>query len=155
MTTTLCDRCRTPPSHVLTARSLDRRFGHNAGSIRLFVSFRAVALARHPGPALAAFKGVLPREMGMVLADPAQAETIGTVWFHRGSEARGPCSKIAGIPRAIDHGLRNMGRIRKTPGHHSRSGCFPADGQADCEQFPTWRISARSRRSSVNSPLWS
>jgi PleD family two-component response regulator len=38
----------------------------------------------------------------------------------------------------------------KTPGHHSRSGCFPADGQADREQFPTWRISPRSRRSSVN-----
>ena len=70
------------------------RFGrHYAGSIRLFVSHRAVALAGHTGPALAALKRVLPRKMGMVLADPPQAETIGTIGFHRGSEARGPCSK--------------------------------------------------------------
>jgi CheY-like chemotaxis protein len=62
--------------------------------------------------------------MGMVLADPAQAETTGTVEFHRGSEARGPAPNIAGIPRAIDNGPWNMGRIRKTPGLHSRSGCF-------------------------------
>jgi hypothetical protein len=65
------------------------------------MGYRAVALAWHPGPALAALRRVLPRKMGMVLADPAQAEIIGTVGFTAAPKRAGPAPNIAGIPRAI------------------------------------------------------
>ena len=67
----------------------------------------------------------LPREMGMVLADPAKAEKIETVGFHRGSEARGPCSKHR-RNTARHNGLLDMDRNRKTRENPSRSRMRPA-----------------------------
>jgi hypothetical protein len=45
------------------------------------------------------------REMGMILADPAAAETIGKVGFTAAPKRAGPPPNIAEIPRAIGKGL--------------------------------------------------
>jgi hypothetical protein len=57
------------------------------------MSFGAIAFARHAGATLATLRRIFPWKRGMTLADPAKADTMRTVAFHRGSKARGPCSK--------------------------------------------------------------
>ena len=76
------------------------------------MSFRPITLAQHARAALAASREALPWKKRVVLADPTQAETIGTVGFHRGSEARGPCSED-----------------RKKTARHSGPGQWTASGK--------------------------
>ena len=73
--------------------------------------------APHRHPSRESFHG----KMRMILADPADAETIGALEFYRGSEARGPCSKHRRNTARQDNGLWDMGRIRETRKNPSRS----------------------------------
>jgi hypothetical protein len=52
----------------------------NSAHVRLFMSFRLIALARHPCPALTA-KYLAPRSVGMVFADEAYAEAHWAFWI--------------------------------------------------------------------------
>jgi hypothetical protein len=87
---------------------------NDAETIRLFVSFRAVAFRTACRPRIRSPQGTLSTEMRMVLADPAQAETIGELGFTAAPKRAGPAPNIPGIPRAIT-ARRDIGRIRKTP----------------------------------------
>jgi hypothetical protein len=93
--TVLLCRLKQPwPSDIVA--SLNGWFRYDdTSNIRFFMVFSSIALARHAGATLATFWRILPWKMGMILADPAEAETVGTVGFHRSSKARGPCSKLA------------------------------------------------------------
>jgi hypothetical protein len=84
----------------------------------------------------------LPREEGMILADPAKAKTTGTIGVSPGSKARGPCSKHR----------RNTARrsgpleLGPHPGNAQKSLWFPdaLDNQAARERITALRI--RSER---------